>query len=274
MSRARIWFRAVSSGVAVRLGCCVWLAGAGAGVAQSVGAGVGDPFPSASRFDVLNDAAYDYALALEELRQGRHAAGQRRLEALIARHPDTALADEARARVAELYLRRSEGSGAVQRSGLGAPLPQSGGGWQVDVRRTQQLAEAFRSGVGDRVFFAAGSADIGTRAREALSAQARWLLGHTDVPVTVEGHADDPGGASENRVLAVRRAEAVRLRLIEEGVPPERIRLAAHGSDRRVALCAEAVCSAQNRGAITVIGDGATLATLPASAKGSGGLPR
>src|SRR6185295_13919053 len=71
----------------------------------------------------------------------------------------------------------------------------------------------FQALVGDRVFFSEGSAELGARARKALAAQAAWLTRHPGVRVTVEGHADDPGG--DDVTLSEHRAEAVRQRLIE-----------------------------------------------------------
>ncbi len=116
-------------------------------------------------------------------------------------------------------------------------------------------AEEFRMLVGDRVFFSEGSALLGARARAALEAQVAWMQRHPTLSVTIEGHADDAGSAGENDMLVShRRAEAVRQRLIEAGVPPERIRTVAYGRARPVANCAEAACGAQNRRAVTVVG--------------------
>ena len=46
------------------------------------------------------------------------------------------------------------------------------------------------------MFFSEGSAELGTRARTALEAQAAWLKRNAAVPVTIEGHADDAGAIS------------------------------------------------------------------------------
>jgi outer membrane protein OmpA-like peptidoglycan-associated protein len=111
----------------------------------------------------------------------------------------------------------------------------------------------FQTTVGDRVFFSEGSAELGTRARRALEAQAAWLARHPALPVMVEGHADDGGAASHNLVLSRRRAEAVRQRLIEAGIAPGRIRVVAHGRERQVATCSVSDCATQNRRAVTVL---------------------
>jgi peptidoglycan-associated lipoprotein len=128
---------------------------------------------------------------------------------------------------------------AEDRMQLGAPLGQ---------------AADFQSQVGDRVFFSDASAELGTRGRVALEAQAGWLVRYPTVSVIVEGHADDAGGIAHNREVSQRRADVVRRRLIQMGVAPERIRMIAYGRERLIAQCADAACSAQNRRAVTVIG--------------------
>ena len=110
----------------------------------------------------------------------------------------------------------------------------------------------FQALVGDRVFFGAGSAELGARARKALAAQAAWLARHPGTRVTIEGHADDPGG--DDHALSEHRAEAVRQRLIETGVASERIRTVAYGRRNLIAACSDPQCAPQNRRAVTVIG--------------------
>ncbi len=128
---------------------------------------------------------------------------------------------------------------ADDRMGLGAPL----------VR-----AAEFQTQVGDRVFFSDASAELGTRGRVALEAQAAWLVRHPLLSVVVEGHADDSGSNGHNLELSQQRADAVRRRLILLGVAPERIRSIAYGRQRLIAECGGAGCAAQNRRAVTVIG--------------------
>jgi outer membrane protein OmpA-like peptidoglycan-associated protein len=134
-------------------------------------------------------------------------------------------------------------SARASEPGLGAPLMP---GWSVTI------PGEFQTLVGDRVFFSEGSAELGARARKALAAQAAWLARHPSLGVTIEGHADDPG--ADDHQLSQRRAEAVRQRLIETGIAPERIRTVAYGRQRLVAECAGSACGAQNRRAITVVG--------------------
>ena len=114
-------------------------------------------------------------------------------------------------------------------------------------------AEQFRQTAGDRIFFGDGSADIGTRARSALEAQAQWLTLYPQAIIAIESHSDDRGTPEFNAGVAERRAEAVRQRLVELGVTPDRIRVSSLGRDQPVVQCGDASCSAQNRRVITAI---------------------
>lgn len=124
---------------------------------------------------------------------------------------------------------------------------------RYDAPRNPELEKKFRVEAGDRIFFAASSADLGARARTALASQARWLVARPDVEVLIEGHADEPGSDQDNKILSQQRAEAVRARLIEEGVAGERIAVKALGRKERVATCPDAECAVQNRRAVTVV---------------------
>ena len=87
----------------------------------------------------------------------------------------------------------------------------------------------------------------------ALAAQAQWLKRWHEFEAAIEGHADEPGTEQENVVLSEQRAEAVRQRLIEEGVEPSRLAVVPLGRSIRVATCADTDCRAQNRRAVTLV---------------------
>ncbi|MCA9580098.1 MAG: OmpA family protein, partial [Myxococcales bacterium] len=61
------------------------------------------------------------------------------------------------------------------------------------------------------------------------------LLEHDEIEVLeIEGHADGSGSDAYNRDLSLRRAEAIRDWLVEHGVDPERLRVAARGESAPV----------------------------------------
>lgn len=140
---------------------------------------------------------------------------------------------------------------------VAAPAP-----WREHARSTQRFEEMLRADVGDRIFFSVGSADLGSRARTVLERQAEWIGKYPDLYVVVEGHADEPGGSSDvNTALALRRAELVRARLIEAGVPASRIDVLSRGSSERAVTCDGAICRSQNSRVVTRL-----MVVLPAMA--------
>lgn len=129
----------------------------------------------------------------------------------------------------------------------------SGTGWRTSMIGYRRLQDELRNGVGDRIFFSVGSAELGSRARAVIVAQAEWLQQRPEVEVTVEGHADDAMAGADDEKLAVSRAAAVRDRLVAEGVQAERIRLSPQGARDPVAVCGDSDCAAQNRRAIVQV---------------------
>jgi outer membrane protein OmpA-like peptidoglycan-associated protein len=177
--------------------------------------------------------------ARDDLAAGHTQAARRQFEVLVHNYSDTEAAEAAR--------QEQSGPTAASRRGP-TDLARA-----ADMRNAQ-LSHDLRSSAGDRIFFGNGSADLGARARQVLAAQATWLGRHPDVAITLEAHADDSGSAAYNSELAGRRAEAVQQRLVEEGVAAERITIAAHGRDRKIASCPAPECAAQNRRVVTSIG--------------------
>ena len=130
--------------------------------------------------------------------------------------------------------------------------------WRTSIRPSttgfQKTAQdELRASAGDLVFFSEGSAELGARARKALVQQAVWLKQHPERAALIEGHADESGSASELKALSAARAQAVRNRLIEDGVAPDRLSVVAHGTERRIALCEDQSCAGQNRRVVTTV---------------------
>ena len=255
------------------------------------GGGKGQP-PDAREPRADDAAAGELERAEAELKTGALDAARRRLELLIAKHPDSEVAALARDLLLEIYATQRAAKAnrppsvtppapvASARQPEAAPPPPSDapppvaplGGrepalldatgrpspaaptWQAKRRPAERDIEQFRHTAGDRIFFSEGSADLGGRARQVLAAQALWLVQNTAFAITIEAHADELGTRDYNREIAARRAEAVRARLIAEGVEPQRIRILARGKEEPVALCDEPSCAAQNRRAVTRLG--------------------
>lgn len=219
---------------------------------------------------IKKDAAELFAAAQVERLRGRRQTARRMLELLVADHPDSPLADKARKALSEIYIedlraevgplapaqkeRTQQGAAANGEARPDLATPGSiDSPWQAEVKRGDQMETQFARDTGDRVFFAEVSAELGGRARAVLQEQARWLLQRPEVVAVVEGHADEPGTADENNAISMRRAEAVRQRLIEEGVEAQRLTIAARGRTQRVSECEMPECAAQNRRVVTIV---------------------
>jgi peptidoglycan-associated lipoprotein len=111
--------------------------------------------------------------------------------------------------------------------------------------------EDFMVNVGRRTFFTEGSATLDDTARVTLDKQAQWLLQYPHWQVKLQGFADDPGSATEQRALSQKRAEAVREYLVAKGIGAERLKAKGYGRDRLVSDCAGIECKSQNRRVVT-----------------------
>ena len=231
---------------------------------------------AASNYGAEERAQELYLDGVEKLAAGHRDFARQTFEQLIARYPTAAVAKDARRQLGELYRNDPDADVGDARPALSAappeitgsinppalpdsgaapldPRPVRGPSWDQELRRNVSIQSKLRIDAGDRVFFATGSAELGTRARAALAAQAKWLMRWREFEAAIEGHADEPGTEQENIVLSEQRAEAVRDRLIQEGVDPSRIAVVPLGRSIPVATCADADCRAQNRRAVTLV---------------------
>jgi len=84
------------------------------------------------------------------------------------------------------------------------------------------------------VLFEQSSATLTDSSLIALDRLALLAQGLAQVAITVEGHTDSDGDATENRALSQIRALVVRQALIDGGIPEESITAAGFGSERPV----------------------------------------
>ncbi len=212
-------------------------------------------------------------VAKQDLSAQRIEPARRALELLIARYPDSASAAAARRELFHLYGADAQISGAPPSRSTTVPAsaPSSGlqgaiqagpaastseavSGWRTSVVSIRRLQDEFRNSIGDRIFFSAGSDELGSRARAVLAAQAAWLVQRPQVEISIEGHADDAMAGADNEAIAASRARAIRDRLIEAGVEPGRIALTSKGGSDPIAICSDSDCAAQNRRAVIAVG--------------------
>ena len=96
------------------------------------------------------------------------------------------------------------------------------------------------------VYFASDSADISLGDDEQIQAAAAYLFDDPTLQAVIEGHSDDVGSCSSNEALSLRRAEAIKLRLVQQyTIDPGKIDIMAYGESRP--LLGESGAASRNR---------------------------
>lgn len=84
-------------------------------------------------------------------------------------------------------------------------------------------------------------------ARRILDDAVRVMRNHPNVRYQISGHTDSDGSDAYNQALSLRRANAVRDYLIEQGISGYRLSTSAHGESMPVASNATKEGRAKNR---------------------------
>ncbi len=82
------------------------------------------------------------------------------------------------------------------------------------------------------IYFDYNQADIKDEFAAVLKAHGTHLKAHPAARVKVEGNADERGGAEHNRRLGMKRADAVRQSLVENGADEQQVRVVSYGESR------------------------------------------
>ena len=86
------------------------------------------------------------------------------------------------------------------------------------------------------IHFDTGKSAVKPESRPTLAQIAALLKAQPELKLSVVGHTDNAGGASYNKGLSQRRADAVAAALIEDfGIAPERLQASGAGMDKPVA---------------------------------------
>jgi OOP family OmpA-OmpF porin len=121
------------------------------------------------------------------------------------------------------------------------PVGEPGAPGGVEVREKKRI-------VLRGVYFDFDRSDIRPDSYPVLDEAARILAETPDIDlVVIEGHTDALGTEEYNQALSIRRAESVFRYLVNQGAPPERMRMEGHGESRPVADNETEEGRAQNR---------------------------
>ena len=105
----------------------------------------------------------------------------------------------------------------------------------------------------DRVYFDYDKADLSVEALATLQKQAAWLVKEPSVLIVVEGHSDERGTREYNLALAARRATAVRIYLMTQGISGARVETLSYGKERPSCTGSEETCWKLNRRVVSAV---------------------
>ena len=102
--------------------------------------------------------------------------------------------------------------------------------------------------IAGKLYFMGGSTKIiGARNIESIRTIFDMLQKDKHIQLLIEGHTSSEGGAEYNLELSKWRAESVRLRLMEEGITPDRLEIIGYGDTRPLQSNETAQGRAKNR---------------------------
>ncbi|MBL4624105.1 MAG: OmpA family protein [Flavobacteriales bacterium] len=99
----------------------------------------------------------------------------------------------------------------------------------LSMEEEEVIKEAF-----DHLEYNHGSAVISHHSHKALDELAELLKTHGSWNLVLDGHTDDSGSEISNLALSQRRAEAVKRRLVEDGIDGSRIIVKYHGESNPI----------------------------------------
>jgi peptidoglycan-associated lipoprotein len=97
------------------------------------------------------------------------------------------------------------------------------------------------------IYFDYDKSDIRGDQQSSIQADAQFLGQHTNINVTIEGHADERGSTEYNLALGDRRASAVKDALVAGGVSASRIKTISYGKEKPFCTESNEACWQQNR---------------------------
>lgn len=113
-----------------------------------------------------------------------------------------------------------------------------------DVQNINNATES--EAILNNVYFYFDSTELDDKAKRTISENA-YFIKLNNKTVTLEGHTDEWGSDEYNYALGLKRAEATKTELKNQGVNTEDIDLISYGESKRVCINRTFECDAQNR---------------------------
>ena len=97
------------------------------------------------------------------------------------------------------------------------------------------------------VYFNFDDATLTGDTRKVLKQKVDWLRANPDVSVVIEGHCDERGTEEYNIALGQRRAQSIKMFLMNAGINGSRLQTISYGEEQPIALGHNEAAWAKNR---------------------------
>lgn len=118
---------------------------------------------------------------------------------------------------------------------------------EISAALPQPMAEEMNPSINEPISFDFDSSELTQAAQSQLQPLVDYLKETPDASLTLTGHTDNIGLEAYNRLLSLRRAEAVRKFLLQQGLDKRLIRILGAGEKRPVQSNASAIGRKANR---------------------------
>ena len=138
---------------------------------------------------------------------------------------------------------------------LGGGSSSDSPSYEYGDSKQANLQAYLQNEIGDRVYFETDKHNINSASAYVLGTQANWLKSTPGFQILVEGHCDERGTREYNLALGERRANSVKEFLVSLGVDAGRVSVISYGKERPAASGSTSESWAENRRAVTVVGN-------------------
>jgi outer membrane protein OmpA-like peptidoglycan-associated protein len=134
-------------------------------------------------------------------------------------------------------IRDKDGDGIFDDKDKCIDKPETKNGFEDDDGCPDSVPDAVKkfSGVIQGISFDKNKATIRPQSKQVLGNAAKVLQTYPSISLEISGHTSSEGDAGVNQRLSQDRADAVKQWLVDNGVPPERIKTRGAGPDEPIA---------------------------------------
>ena len=134
-------------------------------------------------------------------------------------------------------IRDKDGDGIFDDKDKCIDKPETKNGFEDEDGCPDTIPDAVKkfSGVIEGIYFDKNKATIRAQSKGVLASAAKVLTTYPTIKLEISGHTSSEGDAAVNQRLSQERADSVKQWLVDNGVPPERLKTRGAGPDEPIA---------------------------------------